>query len=257
MSFGARHMPFRMMAALSDLIYEEVEFPAPAAQKQEGDMESAKTVAESMVYIVDDDPGIRDALEELLFSVERPTRSFASAVEFLDEADPEQPGCLLTDIRLPQLGGLELGERLAAHGFTLPVIYMSGFADIPVAVRGMKSGALDFLLKPLRHQDVLSATDKAIEIDWKRRSQASESETVRQRYEALSRREKEVFALILAGRKNREVADGLSLSEITVKIHRGNAMRKIGARNIQDLVRMDQLLGLEISRDGGAQPAAA
>jgi FixJ family two-component response regulator len=202
---------------------------------------------EPIVHIVDDDESIRDTLEQLFLSVGLAARSFATGIEFLEQADPVSPGCLLSDVRLPQLGGLELRDRLAAHGFLLPVVFMSGYADIPMAVRGLRAGARDFLLKPLRDQDVLDAANAAIEFDRHSRAVAIEGGQVRLRYTTLTMREKQVASLILSGRKNREVADALQLSEITVKIHRSNAMRKLKVRNVQDLVRMDRLLGFAIS----------
>ncbi|MBB4859299.1 FixJ family two-component response regulator [Novosphingobium chloroacetimidivorans] len=196
---------------------------------------------------MDDDDSIRDALEDLFLSVGLQARSYATAIAFLDQADPLASGCLLSDVRLPQLGGLELQERLASHGFLLPVVFMSGFADIPMAVRGLKAGARDFLLKPLRDQDVLDAVNAAIELDRHSRLVAIEGGKARLRFASLTTREKQVASLILSGRKNRQVADDIGLSEITVKIHRSNAMRKLGAHNVQDLVRMDRLLCFAIS----------
>lgn len=210
-------------------------------------MEAKRLEIGPVVHIIDDDASIRDALEDLFLSVERQTRTYAAARDFLEQADPDAPGCLLSDVRLPKLGGLELHGRLAAHGFSLPVVFMSGFADIAMAVSGLKTGALDFLLKPLRNQDVLDATDKAIEVDSQRRSQAAQIGSVRTRLATLTGRERQVVSLVLAGMKNREVADALSLREITVKNHRGSAMHKLGARTVQELVRLDRLLDFAIS----------
>lgn len=210
-------------------------------------MQANEATVVPIVHVVDDDAGIRDAIADLFLSVEREARCYANGLDFLEQADPDAPGCLLTDVRLPKLGGLELQDRLSSHGFSLPVVFMSGFADVPMSVRGLKSGAVDFLLKPLRDQDVLDATDAAIELDRDRRGDAMESARIRTRLASLTTREREVLALVLDGRKNREVAEILSLSEITVKIHRGTAMRKIEARNVQQLVRMDRLLSFTIS----------
>ncbi len=210
-------------------------------------MEAQSPSIEPIVHIVDDDDGIRDALEDLFLSVGLQARSYATAIAFLEQADPLAGGCLLSDVRLPQLGGLELQERLASHGFLLPVVFMSGFADIPMAVHGLKAGARDFLLKPLRDQDVLDAVNAAIEFDRHSRLVAIEVGKARLRFASLTTREKQVASLILSGRKNRQVADEIGLSEITVKIHRSNAMRKLRTHNVQDLVRMDRLLGFAIS----------
>lgn len=213
-------------------------------------MEAQPPSSEPIVHIVDDDAGIRDALGELFLSVGLATRRYATALDFLALADPVSPGCLLSDVRLPQLGGLELQERLASHGHLLPVIFMSGHADIPMAVRGLKAGARDFLLKPFRDQDVLDAVNAAIAFDRQSRATAVAGGQVRSRLATLTARERQVAAIVLSGRKNREVAAALDLSEITVKIHRGNAMRKLGAHNVQDLVRMDRLLDFAISGTG-------
>lgn len=221
--------------------------PVRSPSAPEGTMEALSPTSKPIVHIVDDDESIREALEQLFVSVGLSACSYATALDFLDLADPVSPGCLLTDVRLPQLGGLELHDRLASHGFLLPVVFMSGYADIPMAVRGLKAGARDFLLKPLRDQDVLDAANAAIEFDRRSRTVAIEGGQVRLRYATLTSREKQVTSLILSGRKNREVAEALELSEITVKIHRGNAMKKLAARNVQDLVRMDRLLGFAVS----------
>ncbi|MGF7155426.1 response regulator transcription factor [Novosphingobium gossypii] len=210
-------------------------------------MEAQFILSEVIVHIVDDDEGVREALEDLFLSVGLQARTYATALEFLDQADPVSPGCLLCDVRLPQLGGLELQVRLSAHGFLLPVVFMSGYADIPMAVRGLKAGAKDFLLKPLRDQEVLDAANAAIEFDNLARSAALEGGQVRLKFATLTCREKQVASLVLSGRKNREIADALSLSEITVKIHRSNAMHKLGAHNVQHLVRMDRLINFAIS----------
>lgn len=213
-------------------------------------MDAPTPSIEPIVHVVDDDPGTRDALEELFLTVGLGAHSYATAPDFLDQADPGTPGCLLSDVRLPHVGGLELQARLATYGFLLPVILMSGHADIPMAVRGLKAGALDFLLKPLREQDVLDAVNAAIEANLRCRAEVVETAEMRLRYVSFSEREKQVAALVLAGRKNREIADALGLSEITVKIHRGNAMHKVKARNVQDLVRIDRLLDFSISGMG-------
>lgn len=210
-------------------------------------MDAQNSTTDPIVHVVDDDPGIRDSLEDLFLSVGLTARSYANALDFLDQADPLLPGCLLCDVRLPQLGGLELQVRLSALGFLLPVIFMSGHADISMAVRGLKAGARDFLLKPLRHQDVIDAANAAIEANIRSRGEAIEAAELRLRYAGLSSREKEVVALFLAGKRNKDVAQCLGLSEITVKIHRSNAMHKLKAKNVQVLVRMDRLLGFSIS----------
>jgi len=191
------------------------------------------------VHIVDDDAAIRHAIENLLLSVDQPARSYASAVEFLDGDERDAPGCVLADIRLPRMGGLELQARLASENCSLPIILMTGHADIPMTVQGMKAGAVDFLIKPLREQDILNAIGVAMARNASLRAAAGKQARLSSRYATLSRREREVMALVSAGMRNRDIAARLALSEITVKIHRGSAGRKMGARNTQELVRFD------------------
>ncbi|RVT90914.1 response regulator transcription factor [Sphingomonas crocodyli] len=194
------------------------------------------------VHIVDDDPLIRDSIEELLLSIDQPARGYASALDFLETAPLDAPGCILVDVRLPRMGGLELQAKLASEGCTLPVILMTGHADIPMTVQAMKAGAVDFLTKPLREQDILQAIGTALSSNSERRSQSQEKARLTASYATLSSREREVMALISAGKRNRDIATALSLSEITIKIHRASAMRKMGARNTQELVRIDHEL---------------
>ncbi|MBX7489828.1 response regulator [Qipengyuania sp. GH25] len=203
---------------------------------------------EPVVHVIDDDDSIRDSIANLLLSIGRCAMTYQSAVEFLEVADRSVPGCILTDVRLPGMSGLELQRRLLSAGNNMPIILMTGFADIPMTVRGMKNGALDFLLKPLNEQNILEALDNALELDKRRRAQAEEDSVLRDQYEALTSRERQVLALVAAGKRNREVAEMLSLSEITIKIHRSTTMRKLNARNLQDIVRKHesiQRLGID------------
>lgn len=196
----------------------------------------------SIVHVIDDDAMVREAIESLLLSMDQLARSHASAADFLDRADLHGAGCVLADIRLPRMGGLELQARLTAQGCALPVILMSAHADIPMTVRGMKAGAVDFLIKPLREQDILDAVDIALARNRADRSRLSAAACLTGAYATLSGRERQVMALISAGNRNRDIAATLSLSEITVKTHRSSAMRKMGARNTQELVRLDHEL---------------
>ena len=196
------------------------------------------------VHIIDDDESIRLALDSLFRSVDLRARTYRSAREFMESGAPRGPGCLVLDVRLPGLGGLEFQAQLAGLGIGLPVILMTGHGDIPMTVQAMKAGAVDFLPKPFRDQDMLDAVMNAIERDRVGRKSEAGLEEVRGLCAGLSPREKQVRTLATAGKMNKQVAFELSLSEITVKIHRASAMRKMNARTLADLVRMAEALGL-------------
>jgi len=197
-----------------------------------------------VVHIVDDDPALRAALDSLFRSVGLATRLFGSAQEFLQSGQVEAAGCLVLDIRLPGLSGLDFQARLAEANVRMPVILMTGHGDIPMSVRGMKAGAVDFLTKPFRDQDMLDAVTVALERDGAARAQQSGLEDLRARYRALSAREAQVMAMVATGLMNKQIAFELGLSEITVKIHRGNAMRKMAAKSLADFVKMAEALKL-------------
>ncbi|QAY78707.1 response regulator transcription factor [Sphingosinicella sp. BN140058] len=197
------------------------------------------------IHILDDDESLRTALDSLFRSVGLRTHGYGSVAEFLDTPAQPGPGCLLLDVRLPGTSGLDFQARLAEHAITLPVILMTGHGDIQMTVRAMKAGAVDFLAKPFRDQDVLDAVAEALARDRTQREGAARSAGLRARYDALTPREREVMAAVTAGKMNKQVAGALGLSEITIKIHRGSAMRKMGARTLADLVRMAEALGLQ------------
>ena len=197
-----------------------------------------------LVVIVDDDPAVRDALDSLFRSVGFATRSFAAPAELLAAALPDGPACLVLDVRMPGLSGLDLQDRLARGGPGLPIVFMTGHGDIPMTVRAMKAGAVDFLAKPFRDQDMLDAVAAAIERDRARRAEVLALGDLRARYETLTAREREVMGHVVRGLMNKQVAGELGLSEITVKIHRGSVMRKMGVRSLADLVRQAEALGL-------------
>jgi FixJ family two-component response regulator len=209
---------------------------------QERHMDNIKA---TVVHIVDDDKSFRLSLDGLLRSIGMQTRLYGSVTEFLDAPRPSAPGCLLLDVRLPGTSGLDLQAQLRALNINLPVILMTGHADVPMSVKGMKAGAIDFLTKPFRDQDLLDAIAAAVERDRQRRESESEMADLRERYSQLSPREKEVMLLVTSGKMNKQAAGELHLSEITVKIHRGAAMRKMGARTLTDLVRMAEALKLK------------
>lgn len=196
-------------------------------------------------YIVDDDQSLRAGLDSLFRSVGIVTRQFSSASEFLAGPHVEGPACLVLDVRLPGANGLDFQDQLIEMGFEIPIIFMTGHADVPMSVRAMKAGAVDFLAKPFRDQDMLDAVANALDRDRTRRTELSKADNVRTRFATLSPREQQVMTLVAAGKLNKQVAGDLDLSEITVKIHRGSAMRKMGAKSLADLVRMAEALGLE------------
>jgi FixJ family two-component response regulator len=198
----------------------------------------------TVVHVIDDDKSFRLSLDGLLRSVGMQTRLYGSVPEFLGAPRPNAPGCLLLDVRLPGMSGLDFQVQLRALNITLPVILMTGHADVPMSVKGMKAGAIDFLTKPFRDQDLLDAIATAVERDRQRQVLEGEMTNLRERYALLSPREKEVMLLVTSGKMNKQAAGELHLSEITVKIHRGAAMRKMGARTLTDLVRMVEALKL-------------
>ncbi len=203
---------------------------------------SSQPTHHAIVYVVDDDALVRRALEELFSSVGLDVQSYPTAGDFLNEQPEDKPSCIVIDIRLPDTNGLEFQARLTELGIGLPVVMMTGYGDIPMSVRAMKRGAVDFLSKPFKDQDMLDAVMAAIARDRQRRATDGENARLRERLETLSPREKQVMLLVTAGKMNKQVAGDLGISEITVKIHRGAAMRKMGARTLADLVRMAEML---------------
>ncbi len=197
----------------------------------------------AVVHIIDDDESMRAALDSLLRSVGHNTRAHASVGEFLAAQRPDSKGCLILDVRMPGISGLDFQGQLTGLGIHLPVVLMTGHGDVPMSVRGMKAGAVDFLIKPFRDQDMLDAVATAIARDAARRRVDGEQAILREKFATLSPREQQVMQLVTAGKMNKQVAGDLGLSEITVKIHRGSAMRKMGARTLADLVRMAEALG--------------
>jgi FixJ family two-component response regulator len=197
-----------------------------------------------IVCIVDDDASVREALASLFRSVGLSVASFGSAADFLAREHADAPGCLVLDVRLPGVSGLDFQSQLASMDNHLPIIFMTGHGDIPMSVRAMKAGALDFLAKPFRDQDMLDAVANAIERDAAARRDADALATLRQAYASLTPREREVMGHVTAGLMNKQVGGLLGLSEITVKIHRGNVMRKMGAKSLAELVKQAEALGI-------------
>ena len=197
-----------------------------------------------IVFVIDDDASLRNALTNLFRSVGLRAEVFASAPELLQSKLPDLPSCLVLDVRLPGLSGLDFQAELSKANIHIPIIFMTGHGDIPMTVRAMKAGAVDFLTKPFRDQDMLDAVAAAIERDRERRKEEKVLSEVRSRFASLTPREQEVLALVASGLMNKQIAAEIGLAEITVKIHRGNIMKKMSARSLADLVRMAELLGV-------------
>jgi FixJ family two-component response regulator len=207
------------------------------------------TAAEAPIaFVVDDDESVREALRSLFRSVSLRVETFGSAADFLRSELPDVASCLVLDVRLPGLSGLDFQAELAKANIHIPIIFMTGHGDIPMSVQAMKAGAVDFLTKPFRDQDMLDAVAAAIERDRGRRKDEQRLSDVRARFDGLTEREREVMGLVTAGLMNKQIAGELGLSEITVKIHRGHVMRKMAARSLADLVRMAEVLGVRRSR---------
>ena len=198
----------------------------------------------AVVFVIDDDPSMLRSLASLLRSVGLEARVFSSAPEFMRAQRPDAPGCLVLDVRLPGMSGLAFQQELAKAGIALPVIFITGHGDVPMSVRAMKAGAVEFLTKPFDDQLLLDAIHGAIERDRERRRTAAQLTELQTRYRTLTEREREVFKLVIAGRLNKQIADDLSLSVVTVKVHRAHVMRKMLAKSVVDLVRMADQLGV-------------
>jgi FixJ family two-component response regulator len=199
---------------------------------------------EPIVLVVDDDDGMRRALANLFESVGLKVQVFASAAEMLQSKLPDVPSCLVLDIRLPGLGGLDFQIELAKANIHIPIIFVTGHGDIPMTVRAMKGGAIDFLTKPFRDQDMLDSVAMAIERDRNRREEDKTAADLRAHFDTLTQREREVLALVTSGLMNKQIAGEIGIAEITVKIHRGHVMKKMGARSLADLVRMVEAIGI-------------
>jgi FixJ family two-component response regulator len=202
---------------------------------------------ESLVYVIDDDAGVRQSLTSLLQSIGMRVEAFGSAADFLKKGrivDGIAAACLILDVRLPGTSGLDFQAELAKADIHLPIVFISGHGDVPITVRAMKAGAVEFLTKPFREQDLLDAVQLALRRDRDRRMQEKAVLQTRARFEALTAREQQVIGLVTTGLMNKQVAAELGVSEITVKVHRGNIMRKMNARSLPDLVRMADALGI-------------
>ena len=211
---------------------------------------------DAVVYVIDDDHLVRRGLESLIRSVGLRVESFASAGDFLQAKRSDAPGCLVLDVRLPDFNGLELQRRLAELNIHTPIVFITGHADIPMTVRAMREGALEFLTKPVRGQDLLDAIQKAIARDRERKKERGEVAQLRERFDSLTPREAEVLKLVVAGLLNKQIADELGASELTIKTHRAHVMEKTGATSLAHLVRMFERLRTSSPSDYGSPPKA-
>jgi FixJ family two-component response regulator len=203
---------------------------------------------DAMVFVVDDDAPMRESLKNLIRSVGLRVELFASAQEFLRSKRPDRPSCLVLDVRLPGLSGLDLQRRTGDAGIEIPIVFITGHGDIPMSVRAMKAGAVEFLTKPFRDQDLLDAIQQALERDGKARDQRAALEELRSRFASLTSREREVMKRVVAGLLNKQIGAELGTSETTVKIHRHQVMEKMGAGSLPELVRMADRLGVVVPK---------
>ena len=207
-------------------------------------MKTPESEEQAIVFVIDDDESLREALKNLFGMVGLRAETFAGPAEFLKRKLPDVPACIVLDVRLPGISGLELQTELATGDIKIPIIFMTGHGDIPMTVKAMKAGAFEFLPKPFRDQDMLDAVQLALKQDRTRREAEQADAQFRRNFESLSSREREVMALVAAGLMNKQIAFQLGLAEVTVKLHRGSLMRKMDARSVAELARMAEVLGI-------------
>jgi len=207
-------------------------------------MKTPESEEQAIVFVIDDDESLREALKNLFGMVGLRAETFAGPAEFLKRKLPDAPACIVLDVRLPGISGLELQTELATGDIKIPIIFMTGHGDIPMTVKAMKAGAFEFLPKPFRDQDMLDAVQLALKRDRTRREAEQSDAQFRRNFESLSSREREVMALVAAGLMNKQIAFQLGVAEVTVKLHRGSLMRKMDARSVAELARMAEVLGI-------------
>jgi FixJ family two-component response regulator len=205
---------------------------------------SNRAEEQAVVFVVDDDEDLRDGLSNLLRTVGLQVKGFASATDFLKSKLPDAPSCLVLDVRLPGMSGLDFQSELTKKNIGIPIVFMTAHGDIPMTVRAMKGGAVEFLPKPFHDQSMLDAVHSALEKDRQRRKGIGDTSQLRSRFDSLTSREQEIFAYVASGLLNKQIAAEVELSEITVKVHRASVMRKMGAKSLADLVRMADALGV-------------
>jgi FixJ family two-component response regulator len=198
----------------------------------------------SMVFVIDDDEALRESLQSLFESMGLQVKAFGSAAQFLQSKLPDVPSCLVLDVRLPGVSGLDFQAEMAKANIQVPIIFITGHGDIPMTVRAMKAGAIEFLTKPLREQELLDAVQTGLQRDRARRENQQAVSKLRAQYDALTPREQQIIGYVTSGLMNKQIAAEINVSEITVKVHRGNAMRKMGAKSLAELVRMADQLGI-------------
>jgi len=209
---------------------------------------SNRTEEQAVVFVIDDDKDLREGLSNLLRSVSLQVKAFASATDFLESRLPDAPSCLVLDVRLPGISGLDFQSELIKKNVGIPIVFMTGHGDIPMSVRAMKAGAVEFLPKPFHDQSMLDAVHSALEKDRQRRKGISDTSQLRSSLDSLTTREQEIFAYVASGLMNKQIAAETELSEITVKVHRASVMRKMGAKSLADLVRMADALGVRLPK---------
>jgi RNA polymerase sigma factor (sigma-70 family) len=213
-------------------------------QRQDDDVTPTTKTARSMVFVVDDDPSVREAITRLLGTVGLPVTEFGSALDFLAGDRPEAPSCLVLDVRLPGISGIDFQRELSKANICIPIIFITAHGDVPMSVKAMKAGAVEFLIKPFHDQDLLDAVQTAIEKDRLRRLREAEIAELQQRLSTLTPREREVLPLVISGLLNKQIAAEINASEATVKVHRSQLMRKLEAKSVPDLVRMAEKMGI-------------